>query len=104
MTLFLMIVAGLFLGVAGTVLAYRPLLRRYRLEQQNMQQYAEQLQSDPRAFADAVAAGIASANAARGTGIGLSIVQEYIAAHGGQLSLLPNHPGAHFRIELPHAI
>ena len=46
MTLFLMIVAGLVLGVAGTVLAYRPLLRRYRLEQQNMQQYAEQLQSE----------------------------------------------------------
>jgi len=43
-------------------------------------------------------------NAARGTGIGLSIVQEYIAAHGGQLLLLPHHPGAHFRIELPHAI
>ena len=47
---------------------------------------------------------IQPANAARGTGIGLSIVQEYIAAHGGQLSLLPHHPGAHFRIELPHAI
>lgn len=46
MTLFLMIVAGLVLGVAGTVLAYRPLMRRYRLEQQNMQQNAEQLQSE----------------------------------------------------------
>lgn len=44
------------------------------------------------------------ANAARGTGIGLSIVQEYIAAHGGQLVLLPTQPGAHFRIELPYAI
>lgn len=42
----------------------------------------------------------------RGTGIGLSIVQEYIAAHGGQVSLWddgPDHPGGHFRIELPHA-
>jgi len=47
--------------------------------------------------------------AVRGTGIGLSIVREYIDAHGGRVSLLP-HPspaptnrGAHFRIELPHA-
>ncbi|TFY97554.1 HAMP domain-containing protein [Ramlibacter rhizophilus] len=43
-------------------------------------------------------------DAVRGTGIGLSIVQEYIAAHGGQVSLLDEDgPGAHFRIELPHA-
>ncbi|PPE70706.1 HAMP domain-containing protein [Caldimonas thermodepolymerans] len=41
--------------------------------------------------------------AARGTGVGLSIVQEYVAAHGGRVELLPNAPGAHFRIELPHA-
>lgn len=41
--------------------------------------------------------------AVRGSGIGLSIVQEYIAAHGGQVQLLPDGPGAHFRIELPHA-
>lgn len=41
-------------------------------------------------------------DAVRGTGIGLSIVQEYIAAHGGQVSLLDDGPGAHFRIELPH--
>nr|WP_236589942.1 ATP-binding protein [Ramlibacter aurantiacus] len=43
-------------------------------------------------------------DAVRGTGIGLSIVQEYIAAHGGQVTLLDEGmPGAHFRIELPHA-
>ena len=40
---------------------------------------------------------------ARGSGIGLSIVQEYIAAHGGRIELLPEELGAHFRIELPHA-
>lgn len=41
--------------------------------------------------------------AVRGSGIGLSIVHEYIAAHGGRVQLLPDGPGAHFRIELPHA-
>lgn len=43
------------------------------------------------------------ADALRGSGIGLSIVHEYIAAHGGRVDLLPDAPGAHFRIELPHA-
>ncbi|MFT3718100.1 sensor histidine kinase [Pseudorhodoferax sp.] len=38
----------------------------------------------------------------KGTGIGLSIVHEYIAAHGGKMTLLAGTPGAHFRIELPH--
>jgi len=42
--------------------------------------------------------------AVRGSGIGLSIVQEYVAAHGGQVHLLPDDSGARFRIELPHAI
>lgn len=54
--------------------------------------------------------------AVRGTGIGLSIVREYIDAHGGRISLVPPPApvpdgafvhaapcGAHFRIELPHA-
>ncbi len=40
-------------------------------------------------------------DALRGTGIGLSIVKEYIAAHGGQIDLLPSERGAHFRISLP---
>lgn len=39
---------------------------------------------------------------ARGSGIGLSIVQEYIAAHGGRIELLPDENGSHFRIEFPH--
>ena len=42
------------------------------------------------------------ADAVRGSGIGLSIVQEYIAAHGGRIELLPDEPGAHFRIEFPY--
>jgi two-component system sensor histidine kinase GlrK len=40
--------------------------------------------------------------ARRGNGIGLSIVQEYIAAHHGVLQLLPSDQGARFRIELPY--
>ena len=48
-----------------------------------------------------------------GTGIGLSIVAEAVAAHGGRVRLVaedslntsaPGSPGAHFRIELPHAL
>ena len=38
----------------------------------------------------------------RGSGIGLSIVQEYISAHGGRIALLPDATGTHFRIEFPH--
>jgi two-component system sensor histidine kinase GlrK len=40
----------------------------------------------------------------KGTGIGLSIVHEYVAAHGGRVRLLPSGPGARFQIELPHAV
>ncbi|HEX6592284.1 MAG TPA: sensor histidine kinase, partial [Moraxellaceae bacterium] len=39
----------------------------------------------------------------RGSGIGLSIVQEYVAAHGGRIALMPSAAGARFRIELPYA-
>ncbi len=42
-------------------------------------------------------------DALKGTGIGLSIVKEYIAAHGGHIDLLPADQGAHFRITLPCA-
>lgn len=42
-------------------------------------------------------------NVSRGTGIGLSIVQEYIHAHGGRIELIPHEHGTHFRIELPYA-
>ncbi len=37
-----------------------------------------------------------------GTGVGLSIVVEFIAAHGGRVELMQGDlPGAHFRIHLP---
>jgi two-component system sensor histidine kinase GlrK len=42
-----------------------------------------------------------------GSGIGLSIVHEYVAAHGGRIAYvapLAEQPGAHFRLELPHAL
>lgn len=42
-------------------------------------------------------------DAVRGTGIGLSIVQEYIAAHGGTVRLVEDGLQSFFRIELPHA-
>jgi two-component system, NtrC family, sensor histidine kinase GlrK len=38
--------------------------------------------------------------ARRGSGIGLSIVREYVEAHGGTVQLMPHGGGAHFRIEL----
>jgi two-component system sensor histidine kinase GlrK len=41
--------------------------------------------------------------AVRGTGIGLSIVKEYIQAHGGRIGLPSDSQSGHFRIELPHA-
>ena len=42
-------------------------------------------------------------DAVRGTGIGLSIVQEYVAAHGGTVRLVDEGAQSFFRIELPHA-
>lgn len=37
----------------------------------------------------------------RGSGIGLSIVREQVAAHGGRIALLPGPGGATFRLQLP---
>lgn len=42
-------------------------------------------------------------DAVRGSGIGLSLVHEYVTAHGGVIELLDDAPGAHFHIELPNA-
>lgn len=38
-----------------------------------------------------------------GSGVGLSIVHELVAAQGGTVQLLPSSSGAHFRVELPDA-
>ncbi len=38
----------------------------------------------------------------RGSGIGLSIVREIVAAHGGRVELAPSERGARFDIVLPH--
>lgn len=38
----------------------------------------------------------------RGTGIGLSVVRDCVAAHGGSIELVEGeYPGAHFRVRLP---
>jgi two-component system sensor histidine kinase GlrK len=40
----------------------------------------------------------------RGTGIGLSVVQEFVQAHGGTIELVDGEfPGAHFRLRLPQS-
>lgn len=41
-------------------------------------------------------------NKTRGSGIGLSIVQEFIMAHRGEILLIPSEQGSHFRIQLPY--
>ena len=38
----------------------------------------------------------------KGTGIGLSVVLEFVAAHGGTVQIIDGQfPGAHFRITMP---
>jgi two-component system sensor histidine kinase GlrK len=40
----------------------------------------------------------------KGTGIGLSVVSEFVQAHGGSIEIVDeNFPGAHFRLRLPLA-
>ncbi|HEY6897491.1 MAG TPA: ATP-binding protein [Rhodocyclaceae bacterium] len=44
---------------------------------------------------------IAAGSAVKGSGLGLSIVQEHVLSHGGRIALLPATPGAHFQVRLP---
>lgn len=38
----------------------------------------------------------------KGTGIGLSVVSEFVHAHGGKIEIMDGHfPGAHFRVRMP---
>jgi two-component system, NtrC family, sensor histidine kinase GlrK len=44
----------------------------------------------------------AKSTAVKGTGIGLSVVLEFVAAHGGNVQIVDGQfPGAHFRITMP---
>jgi two-component system sensor histidine kinase GlrK len=44
----------------------------------------------------------ARSTAVKGTGIGLSVVLEFVAAHGGTVQIIDGeYPGAHFRITMP---
>ena len=43
------------------------------------------------------------AGAVRGTGIGLSVVKEYVTAHGGGVEVVDSERGAHVRLKLPLA-
>jgi two-component system sensor histidine kinase GlrK len=45
----------------------------------------------------------AGTGAVRGTGIGLSVVKEYMTAHGGSVEVLESTSGAYFRLKLPLA-
>jgi two-component system sensor histidine kinase GlrK len=44
----------------------------------------------------------ARSTAVKGTGIGLSVVLEFVSAHGGTVQIVDGQfPGAHFRITMP---
>jgi two-component system sensor histidine kinase GlrK len=44
----------------------------------------------------------AKSTAVKGTGIGLSVVLEFVSAHGGTVQIMDGEfPGAHFRISMP---
>jgi len=45
--------------------------------------------------------GHAGAGLVRGTGIGLSVVKEYVFAHGGSVEVVDSNQGAHLRTRLP---
>jgi two-component system sensor histidine kinase GlrK len=44
----------------------------------------------------------AKGTSVKGTGIGLSVVLEFVSAHGGSVQIVDGeYPGAHFRITMP---
>ena len=46
----------------------------------------------------------ARGSSVKGTGIGLSVVLEFVAAHGGSVQIIDGeYPGAHFRITMPRS-
>ena len=60
-------------------------------------------QEDREHIFEAFYTGRASKNTAvKGTGIGLSVVLEFVSAHGGTVQIVDGEfPGAHFRITMP---
>jgi two-component system sensor histidine kinase GlrK len=51
---------------------------------------------------DAFYTGKAPGGHVKGTGIGLSVVMEFVSAHGGQIEIIDSEwQGAHFRIRMP---
>src|SRR5262249_21036250 len=44
---------------------------------------------------------VSGAGPVRGTGIGLSVVKEYVFAHGGSVEVIDSTRGAHFSVRLP---
>ena len=51
---------------------------------------------------DAFYTGKPSASSVKGTGIGLSVVMEFVTVHGGSVEIVDGEfTGAHFRIRMP---
>ena len=60
------------------------------------------LEERPRVFAAFYQGATPQGGLVRGTGIGLSVVQEFVTAHGGSVEIVDGEfPGAHFRVRLP---
>jgi signal transduction histidine kinase len=55
----------------------------------------------PAAIREQVFEPFVTAGKKRGTGLGLAVARRFVEDHGGRLVLLPEGPGARFKIELP---